>query len=33
MRTSLVEIGDQHFKAVGIERRIEPRHIGELIRP
>jgi hypothetical protein len=32
MRPSLVEIGDQHFEAVGIERRVEPRQVGELIR-
>ena len=32
MRPSLVEIGDQYFEAVGIERRVEPRQVGELIR-
>src|SRR5580704_6956247 len=30
-RPGLVEIGDQSLEAVGLERRIEPRHVGKLI--
>ena len=30
-RPSLVEVGDQPLETVGLERRIEPRHVGKLI--
>src|SRR5262249_3910482 len=32
IRPGLIEIHDQHFVAVGVERRVELRHVGKLIR-